>query len=371
MARRLSPPKAEQPDLFLVDVADVAIKDAQHVMTVPFLSLSKRPRFKPIEYKTSKGDFVTVTGGAPYGIATIWDFDIMLWLFGQVRYQIDRGEEPSRYIGFHGYECLTGTKRHSGQVHYKQLEAAITRLKNTSIMTNVGNDQPTAAGGGWIDNFILHRHPSGRLDYVEVWINEWIFKKVIDQAQILTVHPNYFLLTGGVERFLYRTARKMAGKQQGGWTISMEELYNRSGAEDFEHFVSQVRRVSSLNDDPEDALPEYRVVIARKGTGRKFTEHVTFQPREYKQPKATKSPVVDGASSHRTNGGFLALSDDAYDEAKIFCKAHDLDFHEFYEQWQRKHVKASIETGGHGINNAGRAFIGYLQGVVKRQKRRS
>ena len=46
MSKRLAPQQTEQPDLFIVDVADVALKDAQQVMTVPFLSLSKRPRFK-------------------------------------------------------------------------------------------------------------------------------------------------------------------------------------------------------------------------------------------------------------------------------------------------------------------------------------
>jgi plasmid replication initiation protein len=369
MSKRLSPPNTEQRDLFFVDVADVAFKDAQHVMTAPFLSLSKRPRFKAINFKTDKGDFVTVTGGEPFGIATIWDFDIMLWLFGQIRSMIDKGEEPTRYIGFHPYECLTGSKRHTGKHQYEQLEAAITRLKNTSIYTNIGNTNPKGSGAGWLDNFVFHRHPSGRLNYVEVWINQWIFDKVIDQALILTIHPNYFLLTGGIERFLYRTARKMAGRQKNGWAISMDELFVRSAVEDREHFVSQVRRVASLNDDHEDALPEYRVIIARKGEGRKFTEMVTFQPREYSQPKANKKPIERGATDHRSYGGLLAMSDDAYDEAKIYCRTHDLDFHTFHEQWRNKHVKSLIDNGSHGIREPGRAFLGYLQGVVKKRFR--
>lgn len=368
MSKRLPPPQIAQRDLFFVDVADVALKDAQQVMTVPFLSLSKRPRFKSINFKTEKGDYVTVTGGEPIGIATIWDFDIMLWLFGQIRLMIDRGEEPTRYIGFHPYECLIGTKRHTGKGDYQQLEAAITRLKNTSIFTNIGNDRPKGVGAGWIDNFVFHRHPSGRLDYVEIWVNEWIYSKVIDSALILTIHPNYFLLTGGIERFLYRTARKMAGKQQAGWAIGMDELFARSGAEDREHFVSQVRRVASLNDDHKDALPEYRVIITRRGEGRKFTELVTFLPREYRQPKANKKPLERGAAGHSSYAGFLALSDDAYDEAKRFCRAHDLDFHAFYEQWKAKHVKSLVDGGRHGIRDPGRAFMGYLQGIVRKQR---
>ena len=362
MSKRLAPQQTEQPDLFIVDVADVALKDAQQVMTVPFLSLSKRPRFKAIKY-TSKGNEVTVTGGEPFGIATIWDFDIMLWLFGQVRLMMKDGEPPSRYIGFHVHECLIGVRRHTGKTDYQQLEAALTRLANTRIFTNIANDNADGSGAGWLDNVKFHRHPSGRLDYVEVWINEWIFQKVIGQAQILTLHPNYFLLTGGIEKFLYRTARKMAGRQPQGWTLDMDDLFKRSGADNFKHFVAQVRRVADNNDHPIEALPEYRLLINRKGDGRKFTESVTFLPREYNAPKANKKPLERGASDHRYYGGYLALSDDARDEAKAFCRANDLDYQTFYEQWKAKQMNGKAQP----VKSPGRAFMGYLQGVVKRQ----
>lgn len=363
MAKRLAPAQTDQPDLFIVDVADVALKDAQHVMTVPFLSLSKRPRFKSINYKNAKGDFVTVTGGEPYGIATIWDFDIMLWLFGQIRLMMDKGEPPSRYIGFHAHECLKGIHRGTGKIDYRLIEAALVRLHNTRITTNIGNDAPKGGGAGWVETFVFHRHASGRLDYIEVWVNDWIYQKVIDQTQILTLHPNYFLLTGGIERFLYRTARKMAGRQQGGWTIGMDDLFKRSGADDFEHFVSQVRKVADNNDHAKNAMPEYRLFIERKGDGRKFTESVTFLPREYNAPKANKKPLERGASDHRYYGGYLALSDDARDEAKAFCRTHNLDYQTFYEQWKVKQMNGK----GAPVKSPGRAFMGYLQGVVKRQ----
>ena len=33
---------------------------------------------------------------------------------------------------------------------------------------------------------------------------------------VLTIHPDYFILKGGIERWLYRVARKHAGSQDGG-----------------------------------------------------------------------------------------------------------------------------------------------------------
>ena len=36
---------------------------------------------------------------------------------------------------------------------------------------------------------------------------------------VLTIHEDYFLLTGGIERWLYRVARKHAGQQEGGLAV--------------------------------------------------------------------------------------------------------------------------------------------------------
>ena len=303
-----------------------------------------------------------MTGGEPFGIATIWDFDIMLWLFGQVRLMMKDGEPPSRYIGFHVHECLIGVRRHTGKTDYQQLEAALTGCEHAHIHEH-RERQRGRQRGRLAGQREVPPAPFGRLDYVEVWINEWIFQKVIDQAQILTLHPNYFLLTGGIEKFLYRTARKMAGRQPQGWTLDMDDLFKRSGADNFKHFVAQVRRVADNNDHPIEALPEYRLLINRKGDGRKFTESVTFLPREYNAPKANKKPLERGASDHRYYGGYLALSDDARDEAKAFCRANDLDYQTFYEQWKAKQMNGKAQP----VKSPGRAFMGYLQGVVKRQ----
>ena len=46
---------------------------------------------------------------------------------------------------------------------------------------------------------------------------------------VLTIHEDYFLLTGGIERWLYRVARKHAGQQEAGWQFTMRQLYEKSG----------------------------------------------------------------------------------------------------------------------------------------------
>lgn len=275
---------------------------------------------------------------------------------------------PTRHFGFGAYDCLKGVHRGTGKHDYELLERAFERLHDTKIKTNVGNTQPNGGGAGWIDNYIFHRNPkTGRLTQIEVWLNQWIFDKIIDSSQILTLHQNYFLLTGGVARYLYRSARKMAGRQKNGWAISMRTLFLNSGAVDEEHFISEVRRISSRNDHETDGLPEYRIFIERRD--RRDGELVRFVPREYSEPRATKKGKEPGATDHRYYGGLLALSDDARDEAKLYCRSHDLDFHALYEQWRTSHLKASMSTDGHGIARPGRRFMAYLRGVVRNQRK--
>jgi plasmid replication initiation protein len=49
-------------------------------MERPFFSLGKRKRLKPIEYVSPNGEvFVNVFPNAEFGMATIWDADILIW----------------------------------------------------------------------------------------------------------------------------------------------------------------------------------------------------------------------------------------------------------------------------------------------------
>jgi plasmid replication initiation protein len=49
-------------------------------MERPFFSLAKRKRLKPIDYVSPDGKiWVKVAGHQDYGMATIWDADILIW----------------------------------------------------------------------------------------------------------------------------------------------------------------------------------------------------------------------------------------------------------------------------------------------------
>ena len=59
-------------------------------MERPFFSLAKSPRKTPIEYNVN-GTVVKVSPVDEYGIATIWDADILIWAATQITEVLDRG----------------------------------------------------------------------------------------------------------------------------------------------------------------------------------------------------------------------------------------------------------------------------------------
>src|SRR3954468_24874525 len=119
MAKRLPPRGDYQPDLFAANFADIPIRDQRDTMERPFFSLAKKPRLTPIEYNV--GDvWVEVTANPKFGIATIWDADILIWAATQLTEARDRGQAVSRTLHFHPHNLLKSIRRDAGGVNYKR-----------------------------------------------------------------------------------------------------------------------------------------------------------------------------------------------------------------------------------------------------------
>jgi len=107
---------------------------------------------------------------------------------------------------------------------------------------------------------------------------------------VLTLDREYFLLTSGVERAIYRIARKHAGNQPDGWTCKIRTLHQKAGSEEVvRNFAIRVRKLA-LREGSEGQLPRYRVTLTKTQDG---SEAVHFVDRslaemaaELKQQKA-------------------------------------------------------------------------------------
>jgi plasmid replication initiation protein len=103
-----------------------------------------------------------------------------------------------------------------------------------------------------------------------------VYRGVLDRSLVLTIDPAYFALTGGIERWLYRIARRHAGHQPKGWTFELRHLHAKSGSTArFSDFALDLRRIAARQSLPgydlfiqlEKARELLRVVPRRLSTG--------------------------------------------------------------------------------------------------------
>ena len=140
MTRRKTPDGAQQLDIFNACYADIPIRDQRDTMERPFFSLAKRPRRTPISYQVN-GTQVDVYPVKEFGIATIWDADILIWAATQVTEALNRGAVPGPCIKFHPYSLLKAIRRSPSGENYRRLQDALRRLASTYVETNVGGGQ--------------------------------------------------------------------------------------------------------------------------------------------------------------------------------------------------------------------------------------
>jgi len=113
---------------------------------------------------------------------------------------------------------------------------------------------------------------AGRVEGMEFVLPEWFYNSVIDRSLVLTIDPAYFRLTGGIERWLYRVARKHAGRQAEGWAFEVSHLHQKSGsAARPSDFALDLRRIATRQ-----SLPGYSLQIELED-GR---ELLRFLPQE-------------------------------------------------------------------------------------------
>ncbi len=88
---RLLPDRHPTRDFFIADILDWALKDDRHSMEHPMFSLSKKPD-RRIRHYEHNGNSITIAPGA-YGLATIWDKDILIYLISQIVEGLNQGRK--------------------------------------------------------------------------------------------------------------------------------------------------------------------------------------------------------------------------------------------------------------------------------------
>lgn len=251
----------EHLDPFVIISGDASPRDQRDLMERPFFSLSKSPRTRPILYK-AKDVEVQVFGLPEHGMATIWDADVLIWAASQIVGAQNLGLATSRFFRFTPYQLLRGIGRATGNQQYRLLKAALARLQSTVIATTIRNSEHWRRRQfSWINEWEELATRSGRIEGMEFVLPEWFYNSVIDHSLVLSIDPAYFRLTGGIERWLYRTARKHAGRQPQGWAFELTHLHAKSGSlARVSDFALDLRRIATRQP-----IPGYRLTVEREG----------------------------------------------------------------------------------------------------------
>jgi len=226
-------------------------RDIMEVMEVPFLALSKN-RIRPIIYQSRDGKTkVKVSAHRQHYMASIYDWDIILLISAKMQDIINsKSDIPPRTIIIPRHEILKSLHRHNGKKEEKDLKSSLSRLKSTLIETTIRNESGEYdAGFGFLDSWSY----TDRKDVKEIKItlSQWLYDGICRKGSLLKVNHEYFNITSGLKKFLYRTARKHVGNNDF-WEFAVERLYEKSGSEqEFKKFKYKLKKVIIDNDIPE------------------------------------------------------------------------------------------------------------------------
>jgi plasmid replication initiation protein len=241
--------KPREGETVTIDPRD--IRDIIELMEFPFLALSKN-RTAPIVYENSDGSVkVRISGHPPHYVASVYDWDIILFVASKMQEIINfQSDIPPRTLIVPRYELLKALHKHDGKKEEKDLKASLSRLKLTGIETTIRNeDGRYDAGFGFLDSWGY----TDRKDVREfrITLSQWLYDGICRKGSLLKVRPEYFKITSGFKKFLYRTARKHVGIQNDSWTFPIESLYKKSGSEqEFKKFKYKLKKAVEDNDIP-------------------------------------------------------------------------------------------------------------------------
>jgi plasmid replication initiation protein len=269
MSLRSEPKGNRQFDLFVPYLSDLPLRDQRETMERPFFSLSKRKRLKAIEYASPDGNvWVKVEAMPAYGMATIWDADILIWAASTLTEMKQRGvNDLPRVLHFHPHDLLKAIQRDVGGRQYSLLRDGLNRLVHTGISTNIrANNRKRTATFHWLDRWDEEIDKvTGETKGMNLTLSNWMYEGILMEGGVLAIHPDYFRLTGGLERCLYRIARKHAGTQPSGWTLAVDTLYEKTGSDSpLKHFTYLLRKIVK-----NDTLPEYHLNWIEQAEGGK------------------------------------------------------------------------------------------------------
>jgi plasmid replication initiation protein len=357
--------EGDQIDLFLPYLADLDLRDQREMMERPFFSLSKSKRLKPIDYTSPDGrTWVHVSANPNYGMATIWDADILIYCASVLNDMKERrANEIPQVLRVMPYDILRSIRRPVSGRSYTLLNAALDRLQSTTIKTNIRAEHRREATFSWLDSWSqIVDEKTERSRGMSLALSSWFYEGVLMAGGVLSIERAYFDITGGRERWLYRVARKHAGGAgEAGFSIALPTLFDKSGAEgQYRRFKFEIAAIVRAN-----ALPGYELTFAPAATSTEPLLHIVRRGEHsavgrLKAP-ASRTPARSAAPERARKAAPAPEEPSGYltDETLAHLRTH-------YRGWDFHALHAEFKTWLHA--DADRtpdryqsAFIGYVR----------
>ncbi|PAX06423.1 plasmid replication initiator protein [Sphingomonas lenta] len=359
------------------------------MMERPFFSLAKSKRIKPIDYRSPDGKlWVNVSGNPQFGMATIWDADILIYCASMLADMARRGvNDVPRKLHLMPYDLLRAIGRPTTGRAYELLAQALDRLVATTVKTNIRADSRREATFSWLDGWTqLVDERSERSRGMTLELSNWFYEGVMMTGGVLSIDRAYFDISGGRERWLYKVARKHAGGAgEAGFAISMPTLFEKSGAEgQYRRFKFEIVKIAERDELPGYALtiespPDKREPLLRmrrrpgdlltkpnvKGKG----EGARHQPPVAPVEAQSAEPAVNVAALIRKSVTRLAtkasageITDTTLAQLRQECPGWDYQtLHAEFRTW----VEADPERTPANYQNA---FVGFVRRHHERNK---
>lgn len=195
----------------------------------PFFALTTRPvaALKPYQSPDGKLHLAVETDEADLGVATLKDADILIYALTIAMRRNQLLEEDGEVV-VNQRQMQHALHRNVGGRQGSLLMQSLERLSKTRITTNIGPDGKPAETTTF--RFVESwRQVAGEKGMIAITVAPWL-RSAVSKRQTLDLHPDYFELGSGYERWLYRTARKHGGDQIGGFAMPLKTLWLKSGS---------------------------------------------------------------------------------------------------------------------------------------------
>jgi plasmid replication initiation protein len=330
----LLPDRHPNYDLFICDVLDAIPKDDMASMEHPVFSLATKQDMRHLRYEHNGNTLEIIPSG--YGLATIHDKDVLIFVISQLIAKMKDGYEPGRTIILRAYDLLIATNKETSGDGYRRLKTGLDRLAGTRIKTNIKtNNVRITKNFGLIDSYeIVERSPvDERMVAIKITLSDWLYNAVVG-FEVLTLHRDYFRLRKPMERRIYELARKHCGANEK-WTVKLETLKTKIGTTaQLKKFRFNVRKLVETNH-----LPDYKISL--------LDDVVTFTSRR--------------TSGREGNVRLPQLTPEAFEKAKRAAPGWDV--YRLESEW-REWI-----AGKEKPKNPGAAFIAFCRKKCRREGR--